>query len=163
MEKASAMKPLDSDRLAQLLREQRWACLGTQSSGGPYVSWIGFVAEDDFSGLIMHLSRLAKHTRNLDADPNISLALSEQDDGQGNPQELARLTLQGTVAAVSPVSPEYEQLKALYLSRLPDAEMMFQFSDFSLYRFELKSGRYVDGFASSHAVNAEKLKTASQV
>ncbi len=163
MEKASAMKPLDSSRLAQLLRSQRWACLGTQSSDGPYVSWVGFVAEDDFSGLIVHLSQLAKHTRNLVADPNISLALSEQDNGQGNPQELARLTLQGKVAAVSPAGADYEQLKALYLSRLPDAEMMFQFSDFSLYRFEPESGRYVDGFASSHALNAEKLKTASQV
>ena len=163
MEKASAMKPLNSGRLAQLLRGQRWGCLGSQNESGPYVSWVAFVAEDDFSGLILHLSRLAKHTRNLEINPNVSLALSEPDDGKGNPQELARLTLEGTVTVIDPASPDYVQFKALYLSRLPDAEMMFQFSDFSLYRFEPQSGRYVDGFASSHAITPDKLKVASQL
>lgn len=163
MEQQSAMKPMDPARLTRLLRGQRWACLGTQCDEGPYVSWVAFVAEEDFSALILHLSRLAKHTRNLEADPRVSLALSEADDGQGDPQQLARLTLQGMAAAVPSGHPDYERLKALYLARLPDAGMMFQFPDFSLYRFEPQRGRYVEGFASSHAVNAEKLKAASAV
>jgi putative heme iron utilization protein len=162
MEKQSAMKAMDPGRLAQLLRGQRWGCLGTQSEEGPYVSWVAFVAEEDFSGLVMHLSQLAKHTRNLVAQPRTSFALSEPDDGRGDPQQLARLTLQGTVAVVPPDSPDYERLKAYYLSRLPDAEMMFQFADFSLFRFEPSSGRYVEGFASSHAMTPEKLKTAAE-
>lgn len=157
------MKPMDPARLARLLRGQRWACLGTQDKEQPYVSWVAFVAEADLSGLVMHLSRLAKHTRNLEAEPLVSLALSEPDDGQGDPQQLARLTLQGRVSAIGRNDDRYEQLKALYLARLPDAEMMFQFSDFSLYRFIPESGRYVEGFASSHAINAEKLRSASEV
>ena len=157
------MKAMAPARLAQLLRGQRWGCLGTQSEEGPYVSWVAFVAEEDFSGLIMHLSQLARHTRNLVAEPHISFALSESDDGRSDPQLLARLTLQGSVVAVSPDSPDYERLKARYLSRLPDAEMMFQFADFSLYRFKPDSGRYVEGFASSHAVTPEKLKAAAGI
>lgn len=161
--KESAMKPMDPARLAQLLRGQRWACLGTQDQDQPYVSWVAFVAEADFSGLILHLSRLAKHTRNLEAEPRVSLALSEPDDGRSDPQTLARLTLQGRIAAVERHDEHYEALKALYLGRLPDAEMMFQFDDFSLYRFVPESGRYVEGFASSHAINADKLRIASEV
>ncbi len=157
------MKPMDTVRLAQLLRGQRWACLGTQDKEQPYVSWVAFVAEAGFSGLVLHLSRLAKHTRNLEAEPRVSLALSEPDDGQGDPQQLARLTLQGRIDAVGCDERCYEEFKALYLACLPDAEMMFQFADFSLYRFVPESGRYVEGFASSHAINAEKLRAASDV
>jgi len=157
------MKPMDPARLAQLLRGQRWACLGTQDKKPPYVSWVAFVAEADFSGLVLHLSRLAKHTRNLEAEPLVSLALSESDNGQGDPQQLARLTLQGRVDAVERDDERYEELKTLYLAHLPDAEMMFQFSDFSLYHFVPESGRYVEGFASSHAINVEKLRTAAEV
>ncbi len=157
------MKPMEPVRLAQLLRGQRWACLGTQDKEQPYVSWVAFVAEAGFSGLVLHLSRLAKHTRNLEAEPRVSLALSEPDDGLGDPQQLARLTLQGRIDAVDCDDQRYEELKALYLARLPDAEMMFQFADFSLYRFVPESGRYVEGFASSHAINAEKLRAASGV
>lgn len=153
---------MDSARLAQLLCGQRWACFGTQDKEQPYVSWVAFVAEADFSGLVLHLSRLAKHTRNLEAEPLVSLALSEPDDGQGDPQQLARLTLQGRVGAIGRDDERYEELKTLYLAGLPDAEMMFQFADFSLYRFTPESGRYVEGFASSHAINAEKLCAASK-
>lgn len=154
---------MDPARLAQLLRGQRWACLGTQDKEQPYVSWVAFVIETDFSALVLHLSRLARHTRNLEAESLVSLAMSESDDGQGDPQQLARLTLQGRIEAVDPNDGHYEQLKALYLARLPDAEMMFQFDDFSLYRFAPESGRYVEGFASSHVINTEKLRAASKV
>ena len=162
MQKQPAMKSMDFGRLASLLRGQRWACLGTQADDKPYVSWVAFVAEADFSGLVLHLSRLAKHTRNLEVEPNVSLALSEADDGQGDPQQLARLTLEGVIEAVPPENPDYVRLKTLYLERLPDAEMMFQFSDFSLFRFTPQSGRYVEGFASSHAINPEKLRVAAE-
>jgi len=157
------MKPLEPARLAQLLRGQRWACLGTQDGGQPYVSWVAFVVEADFSGLVLHLSRLARHTRNLEAQPLVSLALSEPDDGEGDPQQLARLTLQGRIVLIARDDEAYAKLKALYLARLPDAEMMFQFSDFSLYRFVPESGRYVEGFASSHAINTEKLRSVAEL
>ncbi len=157
------MTPMDISRLAQLLRGQRWACLGTQDKQQPYVSWVAFVAEANFSTLVLHLSRLAKHTRNIEAAPWVSLALSEVDDGQSDPQQLARLTLQGRVDPVNRDDEAYGELKSLYLARLPDAEMMFQFSDFSLYRFRPESGRYIEGFASSHAINTEKLRAAAEV
>lgn len=158
------MKPLQPARLVQLLRGQRWACLGTQDSKGqPYVSWVAYVAEADFSGLLLHLSRLAKHTRNMEAEPFVSLAMSEADDGVSDPQQLARLTLQGRADVVGQDDVCYEQYKALYLARLPDSEMIFQFADFSLYRFVSESGRYVEGFASSHAINAETLRAVANV
>jgi putative heme iron utilization protein len=159
----AAMKPMEPARLARLLRGQRWGCLGTRDEQAPYVSWVAFVAEDDFSGVILHLSHLAKHTRNLEAEPSVSLALSEPDDGQCDPQQLARLTLQGQIEPIDREDERYLRLKALYLARLPDAEMMFEFGDFSLYRFELRSGRYVEGFASSHAITPEKLRAASLI
>ena len=163
MQEQAAMKSMDYGRLASLLRGQRWACIGTLADNKPYVSWVAVVAEPDFAGVVLHLSRLAKHTRNLEANHSVSLTLSEADDGQSDPQQLARLTLEGEIALVTPEDADYARLRKLYLERLPDAEMLFQFSDFSLFRFTPRSGRYVEGFASSHAIDPESLRVASQV
>lgn len=157
-----AMKAIDPARLANLLRGQRWGCLGTQRKGRPLVSWVGLVVEENFSGILLHLSRLAQHTRNMIADPQVSLALSEADDGRSDPQTLARLTLRGQVAVVESTANDYEMLKAQYLARLPDAEMLFQFEDFSLFRFTPESTRYVAGFASSHSLTPEQLRDVAQ-
>ena len=157
-----AMKPLDSARLAQLLRGQRWGCLGTQRKGKALVSWVAFTVEEDFSGLLLHLSRLAQHTRNLETDPEVSLALSEADDGHADPQTLARLSLQGRVEIIDPQAEDYAAAKARYLAALPEAEMLFQFGDFSLFRFVPESARYVDGFASSHSLTPAQLQGAAQ-
>jgi len=158
-----AMKEMDPVRLAQLLRGQRWGCLGTQRDGKALVSWVAFVTEADFSGLLLHLSRLAQHTRNMEADPQVSLALSEADDGRADPQTLARLTLQGRIEVVEREAPDYEAAKGHYLARLPEAEMLFQFGDFSLFRFVPESARYVEGFASSHSVTLAQLQDAAQL
>lgn len=161
---AGAMKPMQPARLRRLIQNQRWGCLGTRDENGwPYVSWVAYVAETDFSGLILHLSHLARHSRNLNAEPRITLSISEPDEGIGDPQQLARLTLNGSIGVIDRENTCYERFKTRYLTCLPDAEMMFQFADFSLYRFVPESGRYIEGFASSHNVDVKILRSLANV
>lgn len=156
MNQMRAMKPLDEGRLRQLLCGQRWACLGTLDEGKPFVSWVAYVIDADGS-LLLHLSRLAKHTRNLAGEGTMALAISERDDGRSDPQTLARITLEGAVAVVERGSADYLSGKERYLARLPDAEMLFGFEDFSLFRFTPQAARYVEGFGSTHRLNGERL------
>ena len=152
--------PLNEARLAELIRTQRWGAMATLDNGLPYVSWVAFCPAHDHPSLLFHLSGLARHTRNLSADPNISIAISEPDRSDGDPQLLARLTLQGRVAVVSRDAAEYGVDKAAYLQRLPDAEPMFDFQDFNLFRFVPESGRYIEGFGRAYSLGEEQIQAA---
>ncbi len=156
MNQKKKMKPLDEGRLGGLLRESRWAALGTFSQGRPSLSWVAYAVADD-GALLLHLSRLAQHTRNMLAEPMICLSVSEVDDGQCDPQTLARVALEGKIALLDRASGEYQAAKVRYLERLPDAAMLFGFEDFSLFRFAPEHGHYVEGFGSTHRLSSEKL------
>jgi len=154
------MKAADEARLFRLF-QQRWAALGTISASNdqsePYVSWVAYIALPDLSGLVMHLSRLAPHTRNVLAHGRASLSVSEQDNGAVNPQELARMSLRGAVVELAREDASYGALKAAYIARFPDSEMLFEFADFSLFVLSLDECRYVEGFASTHRFKPEHL------
>jgi hypothetical protein len=116
-----------------------------------YVPWSGFRT------YLLHLSKLSRHTRNLLARPSASLAVSEMDDGTGDPQTLARISLCGTVEAIERETDEYASAKSTYLARLPSALPLFGFADFVLLRFEVDDAHYVGGFARAFRVRREQL------
>lgn len=156
------MKPADDGRLAKLIRHQRWAALGTLDNGKPYVAWVAYAIDADFSEFWFLLSTLARHTQNLLSEPEVSLAISEPDSGSGDPQQLARLMLQGRVETVSPEDQRYAEIRNSYLQHFPDAALWSDFGDFALFRFVPLSGRYVEGFASTHRIDRERLRAVSR-
>jgi general stress protein 26 len=110
-------------QLADLLRETRWAALATVGGNGrPHASMVAYAGNGALTKLYFHLSRMAAHTGNLVENPHCSLAISEQDDHHGDPQLLARATLQGSVEVVPRDSDEYRAAMGSYLERLPDSE-----------------------------------------
>lgn len=60
----------DQAAVARLIRSQRWAALATLKQGAPFASLVAYAPEPDFSGFVLHLSRLAPHTQNLLGDPH---------------------------------------------------------------------------------------------
>ncbi len=109
----------------------------------------------------MLLSELSLHTRNLLASPPASLVISEPDTGEGNPQTLARVSIQGEAKRLGKDSPGYEEAKTMYEKRLPASAPLFGFEDFSLFRFVPREARFIAGFARAYTVSAEELKNAS--
>lgn len=145
-------------RLQRLLRDSRWAALATVRDDQPLASWVAFAAEEDFAGFILHLSRLALHTRYLLDNPRAALALSEPDSvPQPDPQLLARVSLQGQVTAVARGAPGYDRARRLYLARLPEAAVQFELGDFELYRFVVETGRFVSGFGRAYRIGPAEL------
>ena len=94
------MDLLQEEQLAHLVFGNRWGTLATAVDNQPLASNIAYVA-DLSSCFLFHLSQLARHTKNLLENPQASLAVSEVDDGVYDPQTLARVNLQGRVAAVA--------------------------------------------------------------
>ena len=131
------------NRLGALLRGQRWGALATLGGGKPLASMVAFAPEPGFAGFLLLLSRLSLHTRHLLADPAASLAISEADTGAGNPQTLARVSLQGRVEQIPDGAPGHAAAKALYVGRLPSSAPLFGFQDFHLFRLVPEEARFV--------------------
>jgi len=149
------MKPVpDFDPAAaarKLMREARSGALATlmASSGDPYCSLVNVASAADGSPLLL-ISRLAVHTKNILADPRVSLMLDERKEG--DPLEGARVMLMGTAAVTDDPS-----VRQRYLARQPEAEMFAGFGDFAFYRIELKGAHFVGGFGRIVDLKREDL------
>src|SRR5437763_4938696 len=124
----------------KLLREARSGALATLMArrGDPYCSLVNVATAADGAPLLL-ISRLDVHTRNILADPRVSLMLDERKEG--DPLEGARVMLMGT--AVVTDDPE---ARRRYLDRQPEAQTFAGFGDFAFYRMVLKAAHLVAGF-----------------
>jgi heme oxygenase (biliverdin-IX-beta and delta-forming) len=146
-------------KLRALVQERRWGALGTARDNEPLATWVAFVAERDFGGFILHLSGLSLHTRFLETNPRASLSVSELDATPGkDPQELSRVSFQGTVTRLEHGSDEYERARVQYQKRLFHAAPQFKFGDFGLYRLAVESARYVPGFGQVFRLSPADLR-----
>ena len=148
----------EKHHLMHLISSQRWAGLATLSEDGPLASMVAYVPEPGLGGFLLHLSRLAAHTRNLLQDARASLVITETDTFDRDPQTLARVSIQTRVAVLSRDSEEFSAARAAYIHRLPEAEVLFGFGDFVLFRLEPVEARYIGGFARAYTLSGEQLK-----
>ena len=100
----------------------------------------------------MLLSALAEHARNLARDPRASLLFVREPEPGSEAMTAMRLTLTGR--AEKDADPENRRR---YVARHPDAARYADFSDFSLYRFEIAAGHLVAGFGRIVALTEGEL------
>jgi putative heme iron utilization protein len=136
-----------------LLREGRSGALATlmTGAGDPYCSLVNIATAADGSPLLL-ISTLAVHTRNLLADPRVSLMIDERKEG--DPLQGARVMLMGTVAATGDAD-----VRRRYLDRQPEAAMFADFKDFAFYRIALKGAHLVAGFGRIVDLKPEDILT----
>ena len=144
-------------QLKQLLRQRSVAALGTFHAGAPYVSMVPYALVPDASGLIIHVSGLASHTKDMRIDPRVSVLVVQAEGGEISALALARASIQGTALEVPSDSPDAPGFRAAYLERFPEASQMFGFADFSLFKIQPTSVRFVAGFAQAYTISAESF------
>ena len=145
--------------LQQLIRGRMIAALGTLHQGAPFVSMVTFAAAGNGS-LILHVSRLAAHTRDMLDNPDVSLLITESEGAGKMPQALARVTVQGRAEMLDRDSQKHIDAQDVYLSRFPDATPLFEFSDFSIFVIKPVSARVIAGFGQAVTITAEDFVTA---
>jgi hypothetical protein len=124
-----------------LVRRALKGALGTleRGTGYPYASLVT-VATEPGGGPILLISRLALHTRNLEADPRASLMI-DGTAGDGDPLAGGRVTLVGRCAPTTSATAPRR-----FLARHPAAEVYAGFADFRFFGFEIERAHFVGGF-----------------
>ncbi len=148
------MTPTQADTLRQLLERQDTAALGTLHRGEPFVSMVPFALLPGGRGLVIHVSRLATHTSDMQLHPGVSLMVSAVREPGVPPQGLARATVQGDARFCAEATDDHAAARDAYLSRFPDSEPMLAFADFSLVVIVPRTVRVVGGFAQAWSASA---------
>ena len=155
-------------RLTQLLHSlldaRRTAALGTiADDGAAMVSMVPFAIQRQLGCLVIHVSELAAHTRNLQARPRVSLLVMQAELAGEPVHALPRVTLDGIAGVPQRGSVEWEACRAAYLERFPEAEPMTELGDFKFVAIEVQGARQVAGFGSARSIDAQEVRLAFSV
>ena len=138
----------------QLLRAHRYGALSTLSKkfdGHPFGSITPYLVDHDGSLLIL-ISGLAEHTKNILRDPRVSLITHNQDD--------PHIQTQGRITVIGNAMPEPDRdlCGKRYLRYFPEAQTYFAMHDFNFFRITPLALRYIGGFGDIHWVKAENYQ-----
>ena len=110
-------------------------------TGLPYPSMVPFSLAAGGAPIIC-VSALAEHTQNLHRDPHSSLLVRADVDDGSDPMAAPRVTLLGTSMRHRPTDADIEH----HLTIHPGAADYISMDDFSWWRLEITSLRYIGGF-----------------
>ena len=144
--------------LQALIRRHRQATLAVVENGEPFTAMVSYAEESDLGGLLIHLSNLAPHKRQLKANPHCSVLIAAPDPGHGEVLALPRVTLQGVATMIEKDTPDYEQARSRYLSKLPTSTVMFTLGDFDLFRITPLRGRFIAGFGRTYEFTGDEVR-----
>lgn len=148
----------DAALLRSLLTDCQVLSLGVLVDGEPYVGLVPFVSREDFSSLIIHASRLARHSRGLADNAPCGILIHTPTTPGTDSLQIPRVSLQGKVRVPQPGSSEHDQCKSAYLRKFPQSEMTFGLGDFAMYELVLASGRLVAGFGRALNLNTDHFR-----
>ncbi|WP_437878888.1 HugZ family protein [Sorangium sp. So ce513] len=152
--------PSHAERCRTLAERARAATLCTiarDPAGYPYGSLVT-VTVDAHGRPLLLLSALAEHTGNLKARPEASLLIAEPAEGRADPLALGRMTLIGPCRPLE--GPEAAAARTRFLAAHPRASYYVDFTDFSFYRLDPVSVRYVGGFGRMSWIEADAYASA---
>lgn len=133
------------DIARRLLLQQSFGVLSTISldvPGYPFGSVAPYCV-DQQGRPVVYISMIAQHTRNILADPRVSLTVVEGDGGSdGDVQARGRLTY---IADARPAG-KGDDLRERYFRYFPSARQYQQTHDFEFFRLEPVRIRFIGGF-----------------
>lgn len=122
--------------------------LDVETGGSPYGSLVLTACAHDASPLVL-LSDLARHTRNFENDPRVSMLFAKPGTEAIG---LSRATLIGTME-----SCDDESLRERFLRRHGGSRDHMAFADFHLYRLVPDSVHFIGGFGRIETLDASEV------
>lgn len=152
------MNAEDKELLGKFLTDHAVLSLGVLVDGEPYVSMVPFAVQEDRAAVIIHVSRLARHSKGLSDGAAFGALIHQAETEGSDPLQLPRVSLQGKVRVLTAGSPEYDAGKTIYAQKFPQSRQTFALGDFQLLALELTGGRLVAGFARTINLNKDHFR-----
>ena len=147
--------PTGDNPAREIIQSTSVGSLGTLTADGdPFVTLVTVAATGPAS-IVMLLSGLAKHTKNLHQSQNCSLLLVQPGGESGNPLAGARLTVVGPTTRLE--RSEDAEARATFLQKHPEAAMYADFGDFSFYQVNIREAHLVAGFGRIETLSPDQL------
>jgi putative heme iron utilization protein len=121
--------------------------------GYPFGSVTPYCVDRDCQPVV-YISGIAQHTRNIIANPKVSLTIVAPNNDSDDVQARGRLTL---LADARPVDPTDTAIRDRYLRYFPSAVQYEGTHDFSFYRLGLVRARFIGGFGQIFWLTPEEL------
>jgi heme oxygenase (biliverdin-IX-beta and delta-forming) len=140
----------------QLFLQESFGVLSTISvdvPGYPFGSVTPYCVDRDCQPIV-YISTIAQHTRNIIANPKVSLTVVEANGESDDVQARGRLTL---LADARPVERANTEIRDRYLRYFPSAVQYDGTHDFGFYRLELVRARFIGGFGQIFWLTREEL------
>ncbi len=151
-------------REARSFRAARQTLLLATSApdGVPDASYAPFIL-DDAENPCIFISRLARHTQNLLANPRVSVMLIEDESTARNLFGRKRLTFDCNAVEIPRDSEQGNELLDRFEARFGKTIALLRtLGDFHLFRLEVISGGYVRGFGQAWDLADASLNIAQQ-
>ena len=149
------MREEASTAAKQFTRKTPVGVLSTVSKnlpGYPFGSVTPFMTDNE-GRVIMFISDIAQHSRNLLENSKASITIYNQIDN-GDQNENARVTLVGDVKKLS--RDEQSEILPEYIAQFPAAATYQQAHDFHLWRMDIIRVRYIGGFGKIFWIEQEE-------
>lgn len=132
-------------------------CTSSAETGGhPYGSFVTYGL--DGGSPVFLVSVMAEHTQNLLGDARCSLLVAEP--GDGDPLARARATLVGSAKRLE--RGEDSAAREVFLGAHPNASYYADFKDFSFWKMDVTSVRYIGGYGRMSWVEAASWAGATE-
>jgi len=138
-----------------LLRGTCWATLATQREGQPFTALVTHAIAPD-GAVLMLISAMAEHTRQLAAEPRCALMVT------GKPENLNWQTAPRVSVTGRAVRLEDRDTRRYWVAHHPYARLYADFADFSVWRVVPDAGLFVAGFGRIHPLSAAQLVCPAQ-
>ena len=147
-------EPSHAERCRTLVASATRGALSTLAvdpAGYPYGS-VASYGVDDRGNPLFFVSLMAEHTQNAIHDARASLLVSEPVPDGADPLASGRVTLMGRLSRVA--EADVPTARERYLVANPAASYYIEFGDFTFYRLDVESLRYVGGYGRMSWVDA---------
>lgn len=143
--------------IQEFRQERRTLQLATvDGEGRPNVSYAPFVQNQE--GYFILISHIARHARNLDINPHVSLMMIEDESSSKQIYARQRLTFDAVASVVPRESTLWRQVIGQMQQRFGEIiDGLSQLQDFSLFQLKVEQGLYVKGFGQAYQVSGDDM------
>lgn len=143
--------------IKEFRQERRTLQLATvDEEGRPNVSYAPFVQNQE--GYFVLISDIARHARNLKANPQVSLMMIEDEESSKQLYARKRLTFDAQASVVERETELWNQVIGQMQERFGEIiDGLSQLQDFSLFNLKAENGLFVKGFGQAYQVSGDDL------